>query len=214
MFANYSSSNEVAVRNDVNIEKTRFIFVGRVTEEKGILDCLRAFSILLAEDPALPISMKVCGDGPLLSSIKSEFDWMVRQGVLDYYGHIEGGDLRDAYTSSDILLLPTRYPEGFPYVLIEAYQNGLCVIARPEGALAEHVVDGKTGYLLREEGAEYLAQCMLQLVNDRELLRKLQSDAREYFSRNFRYQLGFDFYERLMSPAPISPTRPDAALSG
>jgi glycosyltransferase involved in cell wall biosynthesis len=148
------------------------------------------------------MSLKVCGDGPLLQPLREQYSGLVDSGLLSFPGHVSGRALATAYASSDVLVFPTTYPEGFPYVMIEAYQNELCVLATPEGALAAHVIDGVTGFQLSKPLLPNLKGRMVQLASDPILLNHMRSGARSHFQRHLRAALGRSFYETLITARP------------
>src|SRR5579875_1424880 len=68
-----------------------------------------------------------------------------------YVGEV-GGRLRaDLFARARAFLMPIRWPEPFGMVMVEALATGTPVIAFPEGAAAEIVIDGVNGYLVESE---------------------------------------------------------------
>jgi glycosyltransferase involved in cell wall biosynthesis len=69
------------------------------------------------------------------------------------------------------LVLPSAY-ESSPNVVLEALATGVPVVASPVGDLEETVVDGRTGYLLRDETAAGLASLLARILEDDALRRR------------------------------------------
>jgi glycosyltransferase involved in cell wall biosynthesis len=60
---------------------------------------------------------------------------------------------RSLFAGARALLMPIRWDEPFGMVMVEALACGTPVIAFPEGAARELVVDGTTGFLVDDESA-------------------------------------------------------------
>jgi glycosyltransferase involved in cell wall biosynthesis len=67
-----------------------------------------------------------------------------------YIGEV-GQEKLDLYARAAALLMPIRWPEPFGLVMTEAMACGTPVIAFPEGAAPELVIDGATGFLVNDE---------------------------------------------------------------
>jgi len=68
-----------------------------------------------------------------------------------YVGEVAGAAKQQLYANAQALLMPVRWPEPFGMVMIEALATGTPVIAFPEGAAAEIVIDGENGMLVSDE---------------------------------------------------------------
>jgi glycosyltransferase involved in cell wall biosynthesis len=68
-----------------------------------------------------------------------------------YVGEVAGAAKQQLYANAQPLLMPVRWPEPFGMVMIEARATGMPVIAFPEGAAAEIVIDGENGMLVSDE---------------------------------------------------------------
>jgi glycosyltransferase involved in cell wall biosynthesis len=68
-----------------------------------------------------------------------------------YVGEVTGTAKQQLYANARALLMPVRWREPFGMVMIEALATGTPVIAFPEGAAAEIVIDGENGMLVLDE---------------------------------------------------------------
>jgi glycosyltransferase involved in cell wall biosynthesis len=66
-------------------------------------------------------------------------------------------DMAAAYSLSSVAVVPSRDPEGFGRVPVEAMAMGVPVIASALGGAVETIIDGKTGWLVPPEDSEALA---------------------------------------------------------
>ena len=71
--------------------------------------------------------------------------------AVRYVGEAGASAKRDLYQAARAVLMPIRWEEPFGLVMAEAMACGTPVIAFPEGAAPEVVVDGESGFLVRDE---------------------------------------------------------------
>lgn len=124
-----------------------FLFVGRLSQEKGVAVLADA----LARVPQA--RLHVAGTGPE----QSRLDGLAGVALL---GALDGPAVYARMRHSAALLMPSIWYEGFPRSLVEAFACGLPVIASRIGALATLVDDGVTGLLFEPGDAADLAQKM------------------------------------------------------
>lgn len=121
---------------------SRFLFVGRKEERKGLPALLSA----IQEVPgALLDVVGVAGSG--------------RPGIV-FHGEVKDrGVLRRFYDRADFLVVPSL-AEGMPTVILEAFAAALPVIATDVGAVAALVRDGETGLLVRRADQAALVKAL------------------------------------------------------
>ena len=132
-----------------------FLFVGRLTAQKGPTLLLRAFALRLCDGPARLI---FCGDGPLRDSLHQN---AVRMGVahcVHFAGYVTNPRAWMSYATA--LIVPSLY-EGFGNVIVEALSCGTPVIATdcPHGP-AEILAGGRFGWLVAVGDEHALAAAM------------------------------------------------------
>lgn len=128
------------------------VFVGRLTEEKGVRTLLDAWRTL----DAAP-ELRVIGGGPLedLVAERAASDSNIRWlGPMDHAALLEQiGDAR-------ALIIASRWYETFGRTIIEAYAKGTPVIASRLGAMQELVREGVTGELFSPGDSGDLGQAV------------------------------------------------------
>jgi glycosyltransferase involved in cell wall biosynthesis len=115
------------------------LYVGRLSEEKGVRVLLSAWSKL-----ALSVPLRIAGDGPLHEEVVSEIARRQLEQV-DFLGRVPPEDIFRWTHDARFLVFPSVCFENFPLAIAEAFACGLPVIASRLGAMAEIVADGKAG---------------------------------------------------------------------
>jgi glycosyltransferase involved in cell wall biosynthesis len=121
----------------------RLLYVGRMVRTKGLLDVVRALSLL---DDLPNITLTAVGVGPDLDAIKAE---AVNLGVADrviFTGQIPRHDVEDLYCSHDVFVFPS-IREAAGSVLYEAMRWGLPVVTAARGG-PDSIVDDTSGFRL------------------------------------------------------------------
>ena len=117
------------------------IFVGRLSEVKGIRTLLRVWRSRLQHIPLV-----VVGDGPLRASLENQPGGRTEKDI-HFRGQLPRGNTLDVMKGARFVVFPSESYEGFPMTIAEAYACGLPVIASRLGSMAEIVEDGRTGLL-------------------------------------------------------------------
>jgi glycosyltransferase involved in cell wall biosynthesis len=164
-------------RETIQIEpSTRsIVFVGRLTEIKGLDVLLKAISGLDS------LRLIVAGDG----ACRAELEGLARALSVNasFIGRIGALEREQLLSTCDAVVIPSRVlddgrTEGTPVVCLEAMAAGRVVIASMVGGLAEVIVDGENG-LLFEQGDDLMLKEKLSLVlSDDDLRRKIADNAR------------------------------------
>lgn len=98
---------------------------------------------------------------------------------IEFLGCISTEELVKYYNLCDIFVMPS-YFEAYGIVFAEALIYGLPCIGRNAFAMKEFIKDGKNGYLINEDNDEYLADKMLQLLNNDEIKEYVKSKRQQY----------------------------------
>jgi len=137
--------NPIAVeRWPLRCEKQGYLlWIGRMDPVKG---AHRAIEVARLAGRPLVLA------GPVQAGQEDYFQKRVEPHVDGRRVHYIGGtSKRELFANAAALLMPVRWREPFGMVMVEALACGTPVIAFPEGAAAEIVIDGENGMLVADE---------------------------------------------------------------
>lgn len=169
-----------------------FVFVGRITEDKGVRELLDAFSALRARREGAPVFLALVGWREDYASDGLEMPGLFCPGFQE--------DIRPWLEAGDVFVLPS-YREGFPNSLLQAGAMGLPSIATDVCGCNEVVKDGVNGLLVGARDEEALRRAMAALRDDPERRRRMGAEAarnvREKFNCRLVWAALLHFYGRI-----------------
>lgn len=94
--------------------------------------------------------------------------------------------MNEAYSLSDVVLIPSMKPESFGRVSIEAQAMGKLVIAFDHGGVRETIINNETGYLIPVGNAEAMAETIrYALMRSDEMIHAMGLFARQHIQQHF-----------------------------
>lgn len=150
-----------------------FLFLGRITEEKGLRVLLNAWQ--LVEQSSTRGRLVIAGDGPLSAEVASRCGEMKRAA---YVGFTAGEDKKRLLRETTALVVPSIWWEPLGLVLYEAYDYGKPVLAARSGGIVDHVADGETGWLHAPGDSQTLASHMLRAIAEPASCRTMGANGR------------------------------------
>ncbi len=161
--------NEQTIENKISL-----LYVGRFEEEKGIKILIKSIKILLKETNNFELNL--VGDGSLK-------DWIVnfieRNNIknIRLLGLIDYKDMPNIYNMADVFILPS-ITEGSPGSIIEAMGCGTATICTAVGECPKIIKDGIDGIIIEPNDPQKLAEAIIYLINNRDLITKFRKNGR------------------------------------
>lgn len=201
-----------------------FLFVGYLGEHKGLPDLVEAATLLAARGAAVPPwTLTIAGTGHLDSWLEQTVAARKLGRHVRILGRLDRAGVVAALRGATALVMPSRWPENEPVVLLEAIAAGIAQIATDVGGNPALVEAGRTGLLVPRADPVALAAAMARLAEDR-------ATARAMGARNLARREGFSDYKAvealevlyrapLSAKAPLSPVvicggnTPEAAVA-
>ena len=177
-------------RNITNKKIIKLVCVGRMTEKKGHVYLIEAFSMLLKSSSNYQFELHLIGQGEEYENIiKLCEDFKIRDFVI-FHGALQHHKVQECLEQSDIFVLPSTTAkngdmEGIPGSIMEAMASGLPVVTTAHAGIPELVIDGENGLIANEKDAQDLYQKISQLIVNKDEWGKLTKNAREAVVRDF-----------------------------
>ena len=168
---NYDKSS---IRQKYGITKKYVLsFVGRLAPEKDV-------STLLSIAKALPPEMSEdiqwlwVGDGPLREELEADAPENVQ-----FTGYLNGQDLAEIYSVSDLFVFPSR-TETFGNVVLEALASGTPVIGANSGGVKNVIQSDVTGKLCEPGNVDEFITAIMELLSHDSLRWQMSMEGRKY----------------------------------
>ena len=189
-----------------------FLFAGAIVPEKGVIQLVRVFSRLAAQNSNLHLALagtsKLWRDEGLKTAPSDSYEGQVRDNCLGsvaaerihFLGKVASSKMPAVYAACDVLVVPSIWREAFGLVALEALASGRPVIASSVGGLVEFVNE-QNGLLVSPEAEGELENAMRALAESRELRQKLGSRGRAHallFSWHLAAQQLDAIYKRIL----------------
>jgi len=158
-----------------------FIFAGRLSPEKGILQIFDA----LERIPEIACKVVIAGDGPMRDEVERRSRICHLSHTIEIEGFIGQKKLYELYRQSSALLFPSIGSEACGLSGVEAMYFNTPAIGYDTGGVGEWLVSGETGILLPRGDIAGLARAMAELASDPEKTARLGRQARAFVSRKF-----------------------------
>lgn len=174
-------TNDISkVKEITSYQKTKIGFIGRLSEQKGLVYLIEAIKLLDKEE----IHLFIVGDGDLKDELLQKVQELGIAEKITFLGYRE--DTTAIINSCDFMAMPSLY-EGLPLTLIEYFQNGKTLVGTTIPGIKEVVTQEESGLLVKPGDASGLAKEILRLSADAELRSKLEEQAKKIYKEKFSY---------------------------
>ncbi|PJK34023.1 glycosyltransferase family 1 protein [Pseudomonas sp. S10E 269] len=199
--AKYTEDEMLSLKEQLSIpaESKVILFVGRITQDKGIQELVDAFQCIASQNVSLHLLLV----GPFEDNGQAIVDSVSGSDVATRIHSVGFSDEPEKYMAiADLLCLPS-YREGFGTVVIEAGAMELPTVGTDIYGLSDAVVDGVTGVLVPPRDTRSLGNALARLLveEDTRLSMGAHASARAHseFSSVKCATLLLDDYKRLLN---------------
>lgn len=140
-------------------EPIRFLFIGRVMQEKGVDELFEAAQKIKKEYPGVTFDIV----GPYEDDYEQKIQKLVEDGVIEYHGYLE--DVKPLIKKSHCFVLPSWH-EGMANTNLESASMGRPLITSRIHGCMEAVIEDQSGLLCKVQNAEDLykqMKCFIEL---------------------------------------------------
>jgi glycosyltransferase involved in cell wall biosynthesis len=158
---------------------SRLIYVGSISEHKGLLELVEAVSVLKLELPEL--ALDIVGGSRYDGAFRKRVVELIGQRSLDNCATLHGfeEDPGPLLRRAQVHVAPSVWEEPLGNVVLEAKREGAPSVVFPSGGLPEIVRHRIDGYICRERSVDALVDALRWMLADRSRLAEMGRSAIE-----------------------------------
>lgn len=190
------------LRERYNIDKSDFLilFVGRICEEKGIFELLKAYEKL----DIINLHLLIVGGNYYGSDVVSDFEKKIiniakkLKKKVTFTGYRPFDEIKGFYYTADLAVFPAIWNEPAGLTIIEAMSTGVPIITTNSGGIPEYV--GKENVILLDKSEfliEDLANAIQSVYENLYKSKEMALKARE-FSKQYTSEKYFENFKKII----------------
>jgi glycosyltransferase involved in cell wall biosynthesis len=153
----------------------RFGYIGQITSHKGVDLLIKAFVGLKGKQATLSIYGSKDQDAAYMETLNRLSDG--RWGDIEFKNTFPKDQLGKVLSEIDVLVIPSRWYENSPLVLLYAQATKTPVIVTDTKGMSEFVRNGYNGFTFKKDNAAHLGQIMQQIVDNPAMLLQLSKNS-------------------------------------
>ena len=160
----------------------RVLFVGQLIRGKGVDLLLEAFARL---DPAYQLD--IVGTGNAAPGLVEQARRLGLGSRVTFHGWVDSQRTPTYFDNARIVVVPSRWPEPFGMVGVEAMAHGRAVVAFDVGGIRDWLDHGVTGLVAPEQNVAELASAIDRIHTVPGLAAAMGDSGRSRYEENYRY---------------------------
>jgi len=175
IYSRYGINTELFCEKKQKLDIIRFGFIGTILPAKGLHILIKAFNRIKSDKALLKIY------GRLYPYRDFEYypgyiKRLVRNKNIQFMGGFDNSELEKIFSNIDVLVVPSIWYENSPLTIQEAFLFKTPVITSRIGGIPELVIDRRNGLLFESGNIDDLADKIKLIINNTQLIKKLQPD--------------------------------------
>lgn len=156
----------------VDTSNWNLVYVGSVTESKGVGDLLEAVGKLRAKN--LSVSLKIAGKGEIEYFINKAKQLKIADCV-EFLGLVQHDTVVPLMREADLVVVPSRheYPEGFPMTIYEAFCSRTPLVASNHPMFQNNLKHDVNAIIFPASNSTALSESIEKILSDSELYQSL-----------------------------------------
>jgi glycosyltransferase involved in cell wall biosynthesis len=163
------------------------LFVGQLIKGKGVDILLNAYELLIKELDT-PIPLHIIGRGNEEEALQQSISESTFSSSITFHGWVAHDHLSTYYDASTVVVVPSRWPEPFGMVGVEAMLRERPVIGANVGGIPDWIDDGENGFLVPPNDPEALCKALISLVRDLERAKRMGKTGKRMAKDLFSYE--------------------------
>ena len=154
------------------------LYVGKLSKGKGVDVLFKAHSLVLKKIPNA--KLLICGN------IYSK--WQYDKDNTIFLGFVDQNQLNYIYENSNIVVVPSTWPEPLGWSTIDAGRHSKPIVATNVGGIPEAVINNKTGILVEKLDHINMGKAILKILQNKILSKKFGNAASKHIFKEFGYR--------------------------
>ena len=189
------------LREQYGIKGPFLLYVGRLSEKKGIKYLIEAMQQIIEQNPEA--KLLIIGTGEEGNNLQLLSEKLGLTENVIFADAVPNKDLPPYFASSDIFIGPSIKTadgdtEGFGLTFVEAGMSGCYVIATDVGGIGDIIEHEKTGFMVKEKNSNAIAVVLLKILEDQENLISMKKNTRERMIKLFDWKPITDQYAEIL----------------
>lgn len=187
---------DISLKVKYNIKNEFLLFVGTLSERKGIKYLIQAMPLIIKEYPEA--KLLVIGDG----NLKNEMIALTKELKVDnniiFTGAIEHDKLPPYFATADLFILPSL-SEGFGLVIIEAISCKTLAVTSNLPEINDIIIENNTGFYFENKNSTSISQKIIYILKNKEIFNTIKENGRQYVNANFAWNLVSNNYIKIIN---------------
>lgn len=194
-FLNQAKDKDLAKKYNISKNDIVFTYCGRLDEEKGVINLIKAFNNLYKKYDN--IKLLIIGKAYFDFNYEKQAKNISGKNII-YLGSIDNNNISKYFSISDVVVIPTISEEAFGITAIEAMSSGNAVIASAKGGLPE-IINKACGILVNtDDFINNLNKSMEYLINNKSLIKEMGKNSKKYIQKNIYLFDSKNYYENFL----------------
>lgn len=179
-------------------DEPNVLYVGQLIRGKGVDLLLAALARI-----ERPLRCELIGAGNAEAKLRAQAQALGLEQRVDFRGWVDHTELAERYRAARLVVVPSRWPEPFGMVGLEAMQQARPVVGFAVGGIPDWLEDGVSGLLVGEQDVAGLAAAIERLLDDRALAARLGEGGRRRVAERYGHARYLEALEQhLLGRAP------------
>jgi glycosyltransferase involved in cell wall biosynthesis len=153
---NHIKDNEISKK--ASTKGDYWLYFGRLAREKGIQDLIFALSTI--NDGS---KLKIAGAGPYKKELENLILKLKLNDRVEFLGKKQEQELKEIIRKSKAVVIPSIWPENFPFALLESIALGKPAIVSNNGGMPEIINHNENGFIFETGNSNDLKEKMLKI---------------------------------------------------
>lgn len=192
---------ESALKEKYGIHGPFLLYVGRLTEKKGVGFLIESMTRVIQEFPAC--KLLIIGSGELKDVLTQKVEELRLLDNVIFLGALSNQEIPPFYATADLFIgssIQTEEgdTEGFGLTFVEAAMSGCMIVGSDVGGISDIIKDNETGFLVPEKDSKAIADRVIYCLQNMERVKGIRERARKRCIDQYDFQVIARRYSELL----------------